>query len=219
MKKIIYFLGFFAVIQLFGYCYSQSDREFHKLQANFTSKYGHGLNINFRHKADPWLDTLKRLSEKNPVKYGIYYKNALVARKQTDTIFNYLQSVKEAIASRSGGWADSTKESVMDHLNIDVPGQYFLKEKHGFMMRDSLKRHITEMLNVVPIEFKNSFKIWIDISDPPLSTDSVQKSWEEYYWEGVPSIAALTELGKFQYDVQFTEGDVIMVNYKCAKNK
>ena len=179
----------------------------------------HGFNINFRYKANPLLDSLKKLSSKDSIKYLLYYKNALNARKQTDTIFNYLQSIKEVIAMRSGGWYDDTKSIVIDDKNLDIPVNYFLNEGHGYKLHDSLKKYISIMMIDLPEQLKDSVKIKIDISDPSLSKDGDKISWEEYYWEGVPSIAAITELIKFQEDVQFAESDVISANYKYAVKK
>lgn len=55
---------------------------------------------------------------------------------------------------------------------------------------------------------EGTVKFNIDTDDPPIAKDGTKKSWQEYYFGGVPVIAAITEMTKFQNDVRNAQSEV-----------
>jgi gliding motility-associated protein GldM len=148
-----------------------------------------------------------------------YYNNAVLAREESDRMFNYLQLLKEDIAARAGGWAEgSGKTTVVDDNNLETSTRFFLKEAHGKNLQDSLKSYISLLKGT--LENPNDIPIKIDVNDPPPSKDGERKDWISYYWEGVPSVAAITELTKLQNDIRNVESDITNYNMnKVSKKK
>jgi hypothetical protein len=158
-------------------------------------------------------DSILKIYRKDSLRNSKWMKNAEKAKKLSDGMFNYVQSIKEILANRCGGWLTEDKTAVNDDRNLEVSGQYFLKEGHGKKLRDSLKSFVKTM----ELLSEHAVHTRIDTDDPSKSKDGDQKSWEEYYWEGVPSIAAITELTKFQNDIRTAEGDVTTWLYSKVK--
>jgi hypothetical protein len=167
------------------------------------------INNSYNSKIDKLLDSMKAKSKVDSLRWGKYSKNAEKAKSGSQLMYNYLARIKDTLARKSGGWFDSSKTTVEDDKNLEVSTVYFLNEGKGKILRDSLKSFINMMGNLS----EHNIMIKIDITDPPKSKDGDQKTWEEYYWEGVPSRAAITELTKFQNDVRNSETEVISYLY------
>jgi gliding motility-associated protein GldM len=178
-------------------------------------------NISYEDKTKLTMASFAKLYELDHKKAADFYANAQNAQKTADQYFNYIQSVKEVIATRSEGWVEgSGKTAVLDDKNLETSTHYFLKEKvngvegwHGQKLHDSLNAFVDAMKkclngNINAVQFK------IDTDPPKKAKDGTTKTWAEYYWEGVPSIAAITELTKFQNDIRNAEAEVTNWNYK-----
>ncbi len=145
------------------------------------------------------------------VKAQKYYDRAKEAQTQSEMMYNYLQHIKDIIASRCGGWVDENHTMIEDDKNLETSTHYFLpdRENHGIKLKDSLVNYIKTMSALTD----GTIPIKIDVNPPAKKKDEDKaKSWEEYYWEGVPSIAAITELTKFQNDIKTAEGEVTNYN-------
>ena len=171
-------------------------------------------NIDYKQKNDATMVSFKKVYDLDQQKAKTNYSNAIQAINLSEGMYKYLKSIKQVIATRCGGWLDQDSTQIEDDKNLETSLQYFLEEprnsgkKHGNYLRDSLIAYNKQMQaltnNVIPIK--------IDVSNPPINKDGDQKTWEQYYWEGVPSIAAVTELTKFQNDVRTAEGAVVTWN-------
>src|SRR6185437_411415 len=167
------------------------------------------------------MASFQKVYELDRAKAQKYYTNANNAKKESEMMYSYIQGIKQTIANRSEGWTDDTKTAIVDDKNLETSLQYFLEEPrkasvhHGTLLRDSLKAYIKTMQGY--LDNPNAVPIKIDINDPPKKKDEDKaKSWEEYYWEGVPSIAAITELTKFQNDIRTVEGEVTSYNLRAV---
>jgi gliding motility-associated protein GldM len=171
-------------------------------------------NNDYAVKNNATMASFEKVYNLDKAKAQKYYDNALAARKQSKIMFDYLQGIKELIAKKSDGWVDSSKTAIVDDKNLETSLHYFLKEPengtpHGIRLRDSLKNYIKTMTALTD----GNVQVKIDVDDPPKNKEGDTKKWEEYYWEGVPSIAAITELTKFQNDIRTAEGEVTTYNY------
>jgi hypothetical protein len=175
-------------------------------------------NQTYEERIGKAFDSLKVVYFANPGKYDVYYKNAMGAKQTSDKMCNYLQSCKNVIAQRSGGWLEETDStSIHDDKNLEISTQVFLKEGHGKKLRDSLNWFVATMETYLGKGNEGAIRFNIDTDDPPKDKNGTQHTWEEYYWEGVPSIAAINELSKFQNDVRNAEMEVVEFTLKAAK--
>ncbi|MFI4963717.1 MAG: hypothetical protein ACHP6H_07695, partial [Legionellales bacterium] len=171
-------------------------------------------NDDYAIKNKATMASFTKVYELDKEKAKVFYANALAAKAESDMMFKYIQSIKEIIAKKSEGWIDSTKTAIVDDKNLETSTQYFLnnpskEHSHGMKLQDSLKDFIKMMTGLT----NGNIQVKIDVNPPPKNKDGDTKTWQEYYWEGVPSIAAITELTKFQNDIKTAEGEVTTYNY------
>jgi len=177
-------------------------------------------NVDYAVKTGLTMESFQKIYELDRAKAQHNYDNAKNAKIESEMMYNYLQTIKQLFANRCGGWLDETKTTIEDDKNLETSTHYFLKEPenatkhHGSILRDSLKAYIAKMQSF--LDNPNAVPIKIDVNDPPRSKEGDQKTWEEYYWEGVPSIAAVTELKKFQNDIRTAEGEVTSYNLRAV---
>jgi len=171
-------------------------------------------NVNYEQKNAITMAQFEDLVKVDKGAATKYYNNALNAQSASEKVFNDLERLKDQIAQRSGGWVPGTgKATVDDDKNLEVSTRYFLKEGHGLELQNNLKAYIQTMKSY--LDNPNDLAIHVDVADPPTNKEGDKKNWMEYYWEGVPSIAAITELTKMQNDVRNAETEV--TNYNIAK--
>src|SRR5665213_777434 len=110
-----------------------------------------------------------------------YYDNAVKAREQSEKMFNYLESVKDAIANRSGGWAKGMdKATVFEDDNLEASTRYFINDGHASKLRDSLKAFVAGMKTL--LDEPDAIPIRIDTDDPGMAVNGEKKTWASYYW-------------------------------------
>jgi gliding motility-associated protein GldM len=171
-------------------------------------------NGDYLDKNNATMKSFQKIYDLDKAKAQKNYDNATQAKAVSEKMYDYIQSIKQVFANRCGGWLDEGKTQIEDDKNLETSLHYFLKEpenaakKHGALLKDSLNAYIKEMEALTG----NTIPIKIDTKDPGKNKEGDIKTWEEYYWEGVPSIAAVTELTKFQNDIRTAEGEVVTWN-------
>jgi gliding motility-associated protein GldM len=180
-------------------------------------------NTSYQDKNELTMKQFQKLYDVDKAKAQQFWDNANKAKATADAMFNYLQGIKERIATRAEGWKEgSDKATVVDDKNTELPTRYFIKEpdnapvgqKHGDKLRDSLSQFVKQMKSYLGAGNENAVNFKIDTEAPPKSKDGDVKTWVEYYFEGVPAIAAITEITKFQNDVRNAEAEVTNFNMK-----
>jgi hypothetical protein len=149
--------------------------------------------------------------------------NAKSATILADSMYNYLQGIKETLARNAGGWTNESKNAVENDQDLVFPETYFIKQdsgKNGIELRNKLADYDKRMRNLaIDRNGKrvNIMEFGIDTLNERRDRDGTKKAWHIYYFEGVPAIAAITEITKFQNDVRNAESEVIDVLYNEAK--
>jgi gliding motility-associated protein GldM len=170
-------------------------------------------NVSYAEKSSVTMARFGELLKVDKAATQKYYDNAVKAQAVSENMFSYLQSLKEIIAARSGGWVPgSDKATVDDDKNLEVSTHCFLNEGHGRKLQDSLRNYVKNM--EACLDNPGAIPIKIDVEEPPVSKDGTKKDWISYYWEGVPSVAAITELTKLQNDVRNAEAEVASYNIR-----
>ncbi len=157
------------------------------------------------------LAQLEAFNEKNPEKGGIWLKKAQEVKASTDSLYNYISSLKLAIAQQADGEdGDPSNLEGQDDLEaaatimlapVNSKGTELRKKIDSYrayvnslISDEGQRNNIEKVLSTVPYKVKNSIS---------------QKSWEESQFENMPAIAAITILTKLQNDIRYAEGEVL----------
>ena len=157
-----------------------------------------------------------RINSINRDKVIVCYNDAIRAREEANHMYEYLQAYKELIASKSGGWTNSTKSALNDNQNLSVTTEFMITRNHAHYLRDSLDKFRNTMQALLHDDNKTEDIIRIYTDDPPKGKDGISMTWEEYYWKDVPPVGAVAELTKYQNDVRNAEADVMSFNWDKA---
>ena len=157
------------------------------------------------------LEQLKAFNEQNPEKGGVWYGKAVELCGETNSLYNFVDSLKLAIVRNADG-ADATLDNIKGQDNLEAASYVMLAPGTGKGERlrlsiDSFRDYVSQILT-------DSIKR--DIISKTLTTDVKAtpgnislKSWEETMFENMPVVAAVTLLSKIQSDIRYAEGEAL----------
>jgi len=150
------------------------------------------------------------INNQNPEKAGEWFQKAENFNRESDGIYNYIQDLKVRIAKE----ADGDKGDLNDLQKRDGlrpaseimlgPGEkegeklrksidYYRNLAVGLVQNNRVKQNINERLN----------------TNIPQKSRWDNKTWEETYFEQMPTTAAITLLTKIQSDIRAAQGEVL----------
>jgi gliding motility-associated protein GldM len=156
-----------------------------------------------------------KLYNDDPVRAKVYYDAAVKARQYGDDMYAYLQNLKEAVAKNSDGWVDSSKAGVTNQEDLDAGTNFMVEKGNAESLRKRLLQFQSDMKSVIvdslgkPVADGIGPAINFDLKDKYTEKDGTQKTWAEYNFEMVPSIAVITELTKMQSEARNDVGEVV----------
>lgn len=144
----------------------------------------------------------------NPVKTKLWYDKSSEFKVRTDSLYNYVQSLKVRITKEADG-KNGDPNQLDNKENIDAASVVMLslnnrgrelrkvideyRQYAGTLVSEGKKEIIEERLNTKP-----SKRLGID-----------NKNWEQALFEQMPAAAAITLLTKIQSDIRSVEGEVL----------
>lgn len=148
--------------------------------------------------------------EQNPEKTKSSYDKANLLKSQSDSLFNYIQSLKVEIAVKTDG-----KNADVDNLERreyrDAGSELFLSPVDG--KGQDLKNAIDSYRNAIVQMISDSVKrntIENSLSTEP--TDRAKRNnqnWLEASFDNMPSIAVNTYLSELQSNIRLAEGEAL----------
>lgn len=159
---------------------------------------------------DALYDAFEMHMKQNPEKVREWYERACTVREMSDTIYNLAERLKVRIAKKTDG-EDGDVKNLKNREDLEAATQVMLNpvDGEGGLLYDAITEYRTNML-----EMTND-SVLKEIIKTSLSTDvpqrdiSLLKNWQEYHFENMPAIAAITLLTKIQNDVHYVEGEVL----------
>ena len=147
-------------------------------------------------------------------KARIWEPKAMAAKKYSDDLNNYIESLKLDLkkgADLKMKWNKEKQDSIEDYKmeNLDASTRLFETNGKGKELEARLKKYKDDMLGIDPAikaEFAASFPVTIV---PPISQEGDQKDFTQSFFHMTPTIAALTMLSKFQNNVKNAESEVV----------
>ncbi|WP_029904011.1 gliding motility protein GldM [Prevotella sp. 10(H)] len=146
----------------------------------------------------------------NPEKAKTGYDISQDIRRKTDSLFNYIQYLKQEIAKKSDG-ADADIDNLKSKDNLDASSEVMISPVGG--QGNKLKGLIDEYRDGILVLISDNAKK--DVVSKTLSTEPNErarkdgKSWLQASFDRMPSIAAITFLSELQVNVRQAEGEVL----------
>lgn len=152
-------------------------------------------------------------------KAAIWEPKAQQARKISDELYNYIETLKSELKKESGlKTVDGKEEFKEDDLDAGtrllVQGAPDGKGK-GKELFEKLKAYKEQLLSIDP-EMKKEIEVGLplDLTIPPTSSEAGKNDWAYAYFHMTPTIAAITIMSKFQNDVRNSESKAVEFCHK-----
>lgn len=157
----------------------------------------------------------KKMGE-DAAKTGPYKEKADQVKKMTADAFAYVEALKQEIITQSGG--KNAEGELMGKENLDAPTRVMENEKKGAALEKMLTDLRNNLLAIDP-EAAKTLPLRVEIGKSIGGHGPAKKTWTSYHFNMVPTIAAVTILGKFQNDIRNSESAVIDYLYSKIGEK
>lgn len=146
----------------------------------------------------------------NPTKTKPWHDKAQAVRLMSDSLYNFAEQLKWAIAREADG-RDGNPARLRNKEDLQASGTVMLavmnpKGKHLY---DQLVRFRSTILSYISDPRQKAIIASNLSTDVPRTEDNVGKNWQQYMFEEIPAIAAVTMLSKLQSDVRTAEAEVL----------
>ena len=154
--------------------------------------------------------------EENPEKARIWYEKATEVKARSNSLYNLADSLKVCIAKKADGPAgDCTNLKKREDLEASTYVMLSPGNKGGEILFNAIESYRGFLLEMVSDSALQKIIMTSLSTEVPRRDISLLKNWQEYHFESMPAIAAITLLTKIQNDVRYVEGEVM---HSLAKN-
>ncbi|MGN7819683.1 gliding motility protein GldM [Chitinophaga varians] len=158
----------------------------------------------------------------NAEKVGPLKAKAEEVKKASAEAYNYVESLKNLIITESGG-KDETGE-IKSKSDLDAPTRVMENMKKGPELEAKLIALRKQLLTFVEpkdqAKFAKTLPLKIEVGKSGGDDHGTgPKTWTTYHFNMVPTIAAVTILGKFQNDIKNSESAIIDDLYRQINAK
>jgi len=155
-------------------------------------------------------DVFQNELDNNPEKVKVWFDKAMKVRSASDSLYNFIQELKVAIAKETDG-KNADVDNIDNRENLEAASHIMLGVGSG--RGDELRRAIESYRNLLlSMTNDDNQKAIIEsnlFTELPKNKRSQGKNWEEYLFEQIPAGAAITMLTKLQSDVRYGEGEIL----------
>ena len=146
----------------------------------------------------------------NPTKVRPWYDRALAVKRASDSLCAMAETYKWAIARETDG-KEGDPRNIQNKEDLDAAATILLNpvSQHGRKLFKQINAYRNFILSNVTDARQKAIIASNLSTDVPASPDNIGKNWQEYMFESMPSIAAITMLSKLQSDVRKAENEVI----------
>ena len=146
----------------------------------------------------------------NPTKVRAWYDRAMAVKRASDSLCAMAETYKWAIARETDG-KEGDPRNIQNKEDLDAAATILLNpvSQHGRKLFKQINAYRNFILSNVTDARQKAIIASNLSTDVPASPDNIGKNWQEYMFESMPSIAAITMLSKLQSDVRKAENEVI----------
>ena len=159
---------------------------------------------------DALYDTFRETMEQNPEKVREWFERAGRVKEMSDTIYNLAERLKVRIAKKADG-VDGDFKNLRNREDLEAATYVMLApgSGEGQLLYDAITEYRNNMLAMVSDSVQKEIIETCLGTEVPRRDISLLKNWQEYHFENMPAIAAITLLTKIQNDVRYVEGEVL----------
>ena len=153
-------------------------------------------------------DDFEQQMTSNPQKVKEWYDKAMQVREMSERLYSLAAELKMAIAHEADG-KDANPDSLQNKEDLEAANQIMLAPGRG--RGEELKKAIETYREGILSMVTDSVKKQHIASDLTTNVPSgiLGKNWQEYMFEAMPAVAAVTMLTKLQNDVRNAEKEVL----------
>lgn len=155
-------------------------------------------------------DHFQQQLEANPTKVKMWADKAAEVRRKSAALYAFVDSLRWGIAREADG-AKGTPYALDNQEDLNAAETVMLSPmtRRGKHLHDALMRHRTFLTSMVQAPREQALIASFLNTDVPKREDTMGKNWEEYMFEQMPAVAAITLLTKLQTDLRKAENEVL----------
>ena len=158
--------------------------------------------------------SLGEMMEKNPEKVREWFERADSVKAKSERLYLLADQLKEMIAKEADG-KDADYHNLQHREDLEAATFVMLTSGNGEKLYNAIIDYRKFMAGLVDIQSQKEMIANCLSTDIPENNNTLNKNWQEYHFETMPAIAAITLLTKIQNDVRYVEGEVL---HALAKN-
>lgn len=157
---------------------------------------------------DMLYDAFGKNLEQNPEKVREWYERAIEVRRLSNELYDYANELKVRIAKKTDG-EEGDYTNLKNREDLEAATYVMLTSGEGQALYDAITEYRTRLLEMVTDPSQQEIILTSLSTEVPNRDISLLKNWQEYHFENMPAIAAITLLTKIQNDVRYVEGEVL----------
>lgn len=148
--------------------------------------------------------------KQNPAKVRPWYEKAMRVKAMSDSLYNFAERLRWAIARAADG-RNGNPDALRNQEDLEASTHVMLAPVggQGAALRQAIGTYERGILMFIADPRQRAIISSNLSTDVPRRKDTAGQSWEEYMFESMPSIAAVTMLAKLQSDVRKAENEVL----------
>ena len=152
--------------------------------------------------------SLGEMMAKNPEKVREWYERANSVKEKSDSLYNFADDLKVRIAKEADG-EDADYRNLENREDLEAATFIMLTGNEGARLYKAINSYRDFMAGLVDDQMHKDMIANCLSTELPEGNNVLKKNWQEYHFESMPAIAAITLLTKIQNDVRYVEGEVI----------
>lgn len=146
----------------------------------------------------------------NPAKVKPWYDKAQQVKVMSDSLYNFTDQLRWAIAREADG-EEGNPNDIQNKEDLEAAGHVMLApvKGQGKKLYESINSFRNRILTMVTDARQRAIIASNLSTEVPKNSNNIGKNWEEYMFEAMPSVAAVTMLTKLQSDIRDAEGEVL----------
>ena len=152
--------------------------------------------------------SLGEMMTKNPEKVREWFERAGSVKAKSDSLYSFADDLKVRIAKEADG-KDADYRNLENREDLEAATFVMLTEQEGAKLYNAINDYRNFMSELVDDQMHKEMIANCLSTELPHGLNVLNKNWQEYHFESMPAIAAITLLTKIQNDVRYVEGEVI----------
>ena len=154
------------------------------------------------------FNAIKQQYSSNHEKTEKWYFRATTVKERTQYLYDLISEIKRLIAIEADG-INADVNNIKNKESLEATAQVMIApgKDWGKKLYNSINDYREIMLQMITDQSKKAVIMENLSTEVPKNEEN--KKWVEYYFSGIPTIAAITFLTKLQSDILYTEGEVL----------